>query len=213
MGKYTKVTKGLPKDLGTEEAYQQQVNAVKLLLEHGNETPVLVPPDPIVVELLAQGRALEGGIETIPQAHAALRNLMRVLIHMLTLFRETESPAWRVHGYIAARETKEELQAALKRANLLVTTYTQILATNFEMQGISSVRTDDGTVSINPEPSPVYKDRAAFREWCIENGYAEQMVLLPQKVASILRERMVEGKPIPTGLEAFSRDKISLKRR
>lgn len=71
------------------------------------------------------------------------------------------------------------------------------------------IKLADGTkLQVQPEPYGQVKDKEAFRQWCIANGYERQMQLWPSTMNSICKERLVEGEPLPDGCEVFRRPRV-----
>lgn len=71
------------------------------------------------------------------------------------------------------------------------------------------LKLQDGTkLQVLPEPYGQVKDKEAFRQWCIANGYERQMHLWPSTMNSICKERLVEGEALPEGCEVFRRPRV-----
>ena len=74
---------------------------------------------------------------------------------------------------------------------------------NLKLSSGHSVRTQ-------VEPNAVVRDKSVYRQWCVDNGFGELMVLPWQTTNSITKERLEDGNPEPEGIEVFSRTKVVL---
>lgn len=106
--------------------------------------------------------------------------------------------------YNDLRLAKEVLQAQLSEIELQIAAITQLLDDQFEAEGLTLVRLDDGArVMTRPEPYAVVKDPTKFRQWCIDQGLQEKMTLPWQTTNALTKERLLAGEPEPDGIEAF----------
>lgn len=64
------------------------------------------------------------------------------------------------------------------------------------------------TLRVQPEPYGQVKDKEAFREWCLANGYERQLQLWPSTMNAVCKERLLEGQPLPDGCDVFIKTKI-----
>jgi hypothetical protein len=120
--------------------------------------------------------------------------------------------------YANLRLQKAEAEAALSAVNLQIAAYEQLLAESQEAgaagwgaYGVkeNALRLASGdTIRVQPEPSGKVVDKEAFRQWCIENGYANQLQLWPSTMNAIVKERLLQGDPGPEGTEVFLYTKV-----
>ncbi len=114
------------------------------------------------------------------------------------------------------------IDALMKACNIRVAAYEQMLAESHDhdepgwgMYGASdnTLRlSDGGSVSVSREPTGKVKDKNVFRLWCITNGLEETLQLWPSTANSIVKQRCLDGKPAPDGIEVFSLTKVILRK-
>lgn len=122
---------------------------------------------------------------------------------------ETLTPARLAQMYSEIREMKEEAESELHEINLRLEAAAQMLANEFDAQGISTIKLDNGaSVQTSTLPHSVVVDKEAFRLWCIQHGYERDMVLPWMKTNAIVKERLLEGEKEPDGVEAIARPQI-----
>lgn len=114
--------------------------------------------------------------------------------------------------YADCRDEAELRERELHEVNLRVAATAQMLANEFDAQGISTLKLSSGaSVQCYAEPHSVVTDKEAYRLWCLRNGYEQDMVLPWMKTNAIMRERLLEGEKEPDGVEAIGRPKIVYK--
>jgi hypothetical protein len=195
-GKYANVIDKLPRTFGTEPEYQQKVNAVKLqILEPAKEGEV-----PLTSETI---------IEWVKDVNKDLIEFGKMLVRA-TAGRNWGSEHTRV--YRDLRIIKEQLEAHVSNIDLLIAAYSQLMAEQYEVEGVSSMRLDDdgSTVRVQYEPHASVNDRDAFRDWCIEEGLIRQLALPWPTTNKIVKDRLLAGEQEPPGVEAKSRVKFVL---
>lgn len=123
-----------------------------------------------------------------------------------------------VQHYALARAEKELKAAELAIINVRVAALEQLLTESQDhgdegwgQYGVAdnALRLPDGsTVRIQKEPYGKVVDKEAFRLWCIENGYGDQLMLWPSTTNLVVKERLLAGEPEPAGIEAFFLTKV-----
>lgn len=114
-------------------------------------------------------------------------------------------------AYIKTREEKEAIEAELKEAELRMEVLVQLLGEQFEEEGLSSVKLENGdAISVWLEPHTQVANRTAFREWCIREGLGEQLTLPWQTTNALAKQRLLDGEPPPDGVTIFSKLKVRL---
>jgi hypothetical protein len=122
-------------------------------------------------------------------------------------------PAPAARRYRELRDRKDELEDLLSVVNLDIAAAEQLLHEAYEHAGITSVKLDDGSsVRIQFEPVARIEDREAFRRWCLENGLEAQLMLPYQTTNSLVKERLLDGEPEPSGVKTYVRTKTVLTR-
>lgn len=123
-------------------------------------------------------------------------------------------------SYVALRAAKEEINKQLSDINLKIEAYEQLLDTSQSTKaegwgkyGVkdNALRLPDGTtIRVEKQPYGQVKDKEAFRQWCIANGYENQLQLWPSVMNALVKERLLAGEPEPDGCEAFGKTTVKL---
>ena len=101
------------------------------------------------------------------------------------------------------------IEAVLYDANLSLEAAQQMLVEQFDVDDVISLRLDNGgSVRVQPEPYAKVEDKAALRKWCDENGLSDQLALPWPSLNSIVKERLLDGQPEPTGTSVWIRNKV-----
>jgi hypothetical protein len=201
-GKYAHIIDKLPRDFGTEPAYQEKVNAVKeQMLEAPGEGECPITPEEIRSRVLQIVKLLqELNSQMTRMAAGQPRNGSR------------PSAAQFAEQYVELRHIKDALADQESATNLLIESTCQLLGESYEIEGVDSLRLETGaSVSLQKEPQAKVRDKEAHRLWCLENGYENEMVLPWQTTNALTKERLLQGLPEPPGVEAVSRDKFVLR--
>ncbi len=113
--------------------------------------------------------------------------------------------------YTALRDEKEEAEAAVSAVNLRLEAVSQLMAAQFEAEGVASLKLADRSVSIYLEPYSQVLDKEAFRIWCVEQGLERQMALPWQATNSLTKQRLLDGEPEPPGVVVYAKTKIMMR--
>lgn len=114
-----------------------------------------------------------------------------------------------VEMYRKYRVLMDEIKEKKSALEIVLTAYSELLVLAYEEEGITSLKLQDGSsIRVDVEPEPVANDREAFRNWCIEEGLEKEMHLHYMTSKSLIKLMLLEGKPLPPGMQAFMRDKI-----
>jgi len=192
-GKYASIIDKLPRSLGTEPDYQEKVNAVKRQIA---EAPAAETQDSVseVVE------------EMLMDITAQLAVVNDFLIRGLSGRMRATSIA---RCYRDIRSVKNALEEQEKTTNVILEAYKQLLVSQYETEGVSSLNLGDGgTIRVQPEPHGRVVDKIANRIWAIENGYENMLALPWQTVNAIAKEAALKGEDVPAGVELERRDKV-----
>lgn len=118
-----------------------------------------------------------------------------------------------VELYDAIRDVKEAHEELEKAINLELRALEQMLEERYEDMGVDKLRLESGVnVALEREPAAQVKDRDAFREWCVREGYANELQLPHQTMNKITKERLTNGEEPPPGVAAFYRVKFVRRR-
>lgn len=117
-----------------------------------------------------------------------------------------------VHAYVQQRSEVDEMKRRLKQGNLFIEALAQMLVDQMDDEDVTSVKIPGAAVRVQIEPYAQVRNKEAFRIWCIENGLETSLALPWSATNSITKERLLEGKPEPDGVEAFQKSKIVMTR-
>ena len=105
------------------------------------------------------------------------------------------------YGLIRAEE--DELKKSVKYLGLERAAYEQLISVLYEAQEITHNKfTDGSSISVYYEPRAAVVNKLEFLEWCIENGYRNELTLQWQITNRITKERLLEGEEEPEGVVA-----------
>lgn len=199
MGKWSKIVATLPKYVGDDASYQQKVEALK--------REILNPSN---VETFRQRlyavNFLDNVLIEIDNAMSSAREWLKTMVLGRGL---GQSPAAFASAYIEVRRLKEELEAHLKAVNLYELSIRQLMEERYQVEDVENLKLSDGTsVRVQKEPYAQVKDKAAYRAWCIENGYESEMTLPWQTTNGIVKELLEKGEPEPPGIAVFGNTKV-----
>ena len=109
------------------------------------------------------------------------------------------------------REKKSKIEDQLSEVNLELEARNQLLIDLYDQAGIENLKLSSGhAIRTQVEPNAVVRDKAKFRQWCLDNGYQELMALPWQTTNSITKDKLMEGEAEPDGVEVFARTKVIL---
>ena len=131
---------------------------------------------------------------------------------VLARIGNTPSSPELVRAFVERRNHVDSLKEQLSAANLELEAISQLITDQFDDEGVYSMKVQGATVRLQIEPYASVKDRDAFWRWCIANGLEESMTLPWQTTNSITKERLLDGKSEPDGVEAFQKTKLVLTR-
>ena len=120
-----------------------------------------------------------------------------------------------IKKYAHQRSQKKEVEKQLKVINQAIEALVTLIIPMYEEKGISSMKiaTTGQTVSVQEEPVGKILDRDQFREWCKANDLERSLVLPYQTMNALVKERLLNGDPEPDGIEAYTLQKIVLRKK
>jgi len=140
-------------------------------------------------------------------------DLEEVMDKILGLVAGKRYAAVYAKSFVEVKRMKEFWKEQEKKINLIIEAYTKIMVKQYEVEDASSIRLTDGSqVLVWPEPYAQVTNHDAYRQWCIDNGYEKSLSLPWQTTNSITKERLEAGLPEPTGITAYSIDKIQVRK-
>lgn len=112
--------------------------------------------------------------------------------------------------YVAIRKQIEGLEAALSVFETQKAALTYLFTNRFEEDDVTSMKFANGvTLGESVEPLPNVKDRQLLIDWIKSTGQEELLTLNYQTLASITKQALLEGKPVPPGVEVFMKQKLT----
>lgn len=148
--------------------------------------------------LLGAEPAYQVKVDAVKQA---LRDDINFVMHAAFLAKE----------YVNVRMEKENVEDELSEINLRLEAVSQLMAEQFEVEGVSSLKTDSGrTISVYAEPYPQVHDKELYRQWCLSKGFERDMHLWPSKTAALTKEMLLAGEPEPPGVTCYAKTKFRL---
>ncbi len=112
--------------------------------------------------------------------------------------------------YVRIRKEAEELEAQLSLLEIQKAALTYLFTNRFEEDDVTSMKFANGvTLGESVEPLPNVKDRAALIAWIKSTDQEELLTLNYQTLASITKQALLEGKPIPPGVEVYMKQKLT----
>jgi hypothetical protein len=120
--------------------------------------------------------------------------------------------AWLAQEYAGLRDEKAQAEAVVSEINLRLEAVKQLMAEQFESEGIASLKTASGRgISVYLEPYATLADREAFRQWCEADPDLRRKMMLPwQTTSALTKERLLAGEPEPPGIQVFAKMAVRL---
>lgn len=115
--------------------------------------------------------------------------------------------------YRDARDVKQGIEDSLTDANARVRAAEDLIIEAQDSQGLSSFKDDDGNVYYQEVvPQVKVKDEEAVKKWVEEEGLDFLWSIQPMRLASTVKEMVLEGKEVPSCIEMSSFTKLKLKK-
>lgn len=126
---------------------------------------------------------------------------------------EDKSPAALAALYAEERKTYEKLETDLKAEGIKKAGLEQLITEVYEGEGITNIKmVGGGSVRTEVAPHAIVQDKALTREWCLENGFGDQMVLPWMTLNSTVKELLLAGEEPPPGVAVYLKSKVVLTR-
>lgn len=114
-------------------------------------------------------------------------------------------------AYADARFVLDAINEWKSSAQLLVDAYERMMTDQMELEDVKSIGLTSGaSVSTYVEPYGKVIDPAAFRAWCVANGYESKLQLWPSTMNAIAKERTLTGVAPPDGVEVTAKTQVRL---
>lgn len=114
--------------------------------------------------------------------------------------------------FIAAVTHLEEIEDKRSLAQLQKEAIEQELLKAMEDEDMTSFKTTSGLLYTQAEPYSVVKDKVAYHEWIKKRKLGKLMQVLWQTTNSMVKDMLLEGEPLPPGIEAFMKTSIRYRR-
>ena len=112
--------------------------------------------------------------------------------------------------YIMVRRREEQVNQLSSTVALEKEALTREFINRFEEDGVSSMTFKSGlSIGTSPEPYPVVQDGVKMMAWIKENKLDDLLSLNYQTMASLVKQRLIDGKELPPGIDVFIKDKLS----
>jgi len=112
--------------------------------------------------------------------------------------------------YVHVRKQLDDLEAQKSVLEVQKAALTYLFTNRFEEDDVTSMKFANGvTLGEAVEPLPNVKDREALIGWIKSTGQEDLLTLNYQTLASITKQALLEGKPIPPGVEVFMKQKLN----
>lgn len=192
--KYAHITPNLPKMSDVDSSRRDVLETVK--------TEILTPPRSVVIGCRSLRFSLLKEADT----------LVASLLKELKLATEGERHASTFAAvYADIRSIMDTFAAWTSSAQLLLEAYEELMVEQMEEEGVASLRLESGaSISTYAEPHASVVDKEAFRQWCVANGYEQQLQMLWMAMNKITKERLLEGDAPPAGVDVFAKTMVRL---
>lgn len=112
--------------------------------------------------------------------------------------------------YVQARKEADELAEKVSVIDTQLAALTYLFVQRMEEDDVTSLPFTDGvTLGSSIEPYPNVTDRSALTNWIKSTGQEDLLTLNYQTLASIVKAMLLEGKPLPPGVDVYMKDKLS----
>lgn len=145
-----------------------------------------------------------------------LVSLINDCVKRILLFekRSTAGKPWAsefARVYAELRDVADKFDAWQSSINLLVEVYQQLMTDQFEVEGITGLKLDNGQlISTWQEPYAQVVDHEAFRQWCIKQGLERKMQLPWQTTNALTKKRLLAGESEPDGVTCWAKTRVRL---
>jgi hypothetical protein len=113
--------------------------------------------------------------------------------------------------YFKVKLAKEAAESVARRYEMQKDALARLMAERFEEDDKTSTSfTNGGSMRITPDVYPVVKNPGQLLAWVKANGMESVLTLNYQTMQSMVKQRLLEGKPIPDGVDVFLKDKLTI---
>jgi len=113
--------------------------------------------------------------------------------------------------YYEVKLAKEAAESVARKYELKKDALARLMADRFEEDGKTSTSfVNGGSMRITPDVYPVVKNQQELLAWVKANNMEAVLTLNYQTMASMVKQRLIEGKSLPDGIDVFLKDKLTL---
>jgi|HubBroStandDraft_3_1064219.scaffolds.fasta_scaffold116584_1 hypothetical protein len=106
---------------------------------------------------------------------------------------------------------KDNAEQNISEFNIEIEAVSQILLSELSAQQLQSFKLETGeTISIRDEPYVSIEDKAACRKWQVREKLTPLMSAPWQTINALIKERLIEGRPIPKWAKVFLKSTVRL---
>lgn len=165
----------------------------------------------------SQARAFKERVKELPRLPMGDPSLKKERVEaaketLLDVYGREPRTADLVSRYMELRDEKAKAEEVVKDINVDLDAVQELIANQFEAEGVEALRTTEGLLSMYVEPYTSVEDHDALREWCIKQGLERSLQLPWQTVNSLTKQLLEDGKPEPDGVTIFAKTKFRLAR-
>jgi hypothetical protein len=112
--------------------------------------------------------------------------------------------------YVRVRKQMDKLEADLSVLEVQKAALTYLFCQRFEDEDVTSMKFASGvTLGESVEPLPNVRDRTALISWIKSTGQEELLTINYQTLASITKQALLDGKPLPDGVDVYMKQKLN----
>lgn len=112
--------------------------------------------------------------------------------------------------YVQVRKALDEVNARVSVLETQKAALTYLFINRMEEDDVTRYPFTDGvSLGASFEPIPNVKDKTKLKEWVKETGQEDILTVNYQTLASIVKQMLLEGQPIPEFIEVFMKSKLT----
>jgi hypothetical protein len=122
------------------------------------------------------------------------------------------SPSELAERIKSLRTSKRDLEASLYETNLHIEATSQVLLEWMEASNLTKIELrSGGLIFIQDEPYCKVSDMDALRKWIKGHKLGNLLSIHWQTLNSMTKDALIDGKPLPSGVEVFMKSSLRLR--
>jgi hypothetical protein len=110
------------------------------------------------------------------------------------------------------KRRNKKLESVSKKLEFEIAATEKALACFLEGSGEESFKlSEGGSFSLGDAVYPSVKDKKKLRDWAVANGHENDLSIHHSTLSSIVGDALLNGQPLPDGVEAFHELKINVR--